>query len=222
MTKQQSTIAWQSYIDHTLLKATATQQEIEALCRQAIEHKFFSVCVNPFYVAQASVCLAGEDIAVCSVVNFPLGQIGASNAAREALACVESGASEVDMVLNIGALLDKNYAIVAQEIESVRAACHPYLLKVIIETAYLNPEQIRVATKICVDSGAHFVKTSTGFATRGASVDDIKTIQEELKSLNALDRVGIKASGGVKSLAQARELITAGATRIGSSSAHTW
>lgn len=202
-----------SYIDHTLLKANVRLSEIDELCAQAVENNFCAVCVNPCNVAYAKQRLQNSQVKVCTVIGFPLGQNTTETKVFEAQNALASGADEIDMVINVGRLLDGDLEYVAGEIAAVRNACKGSVLKVIIETCYLEPEQIKTITSICVTAGADFVKTSTGFGTRGASLDDVKTIKSA-----AGNGAQIKASGGIKTREFAETLILAGATRIGTSS----
>lgn len=202
-------------IDHTLLKANATEAEIVKLAEEAKEYKFASVCVNPTWVKKASEILKDvEGVEVCTVIGFPLGTTTSEVKAFETKNAIENGATEVDMVINIGALKDKQYDLVEKDIKAVvDAAKGKALTKVIIETCLLSDEEKEMACKLSVNAGADFVKTSTGFSTGGATVEDIalmrKTVGPDL---------GVKASGGVRSLEDAQNMIEAGATRIGASS----
>ena len=201
------------YIDHTLLKATATPRDIQKLCIEAIEHNFCAVCVSPCYVSVAKNALQGTKVKVCTVIGFPLGQNTTETKVFEAKNAIENGADEIDMVINIGAVLSGNYDYVSNEITAVRDITNGKILKVIIETCYLNREQIEKLTQLSVASRADFIKTSTGFGTRGASVDDIKAMVAI-----AHNAIEIKASGGIETKGFAEELISLGATRIGTSS----
>lgn len=202
-------------IDHTLLKANATEAEIVKLAEEAKEYKFASVCVNPTWVKKAAEILHDvEGVEVCTVIGFPLGASTSEVKAFETKNAIENGATEVDMVINIGALKDKQYDLVEKDIKAVvDAAKGKALTKVIIETCLLTDEEKEMACKLSVNAGADFVKTSTGFSTGGATVEDIalmrKTVGPDL---------GVKASGGVRSLEDAQNMIEAGATRIGASS----
>ncbi len=201
------------YIDHTLLKATATLSGIQKLCAEAVEHNFCAVCVNPCYVSAAKEALQGSNVKVCTVIGFPLGQNTTETKVFEAQNAIENGADEIDMVINVGAVLSGNYDYVSNEIVAIRKVSRGKTLKVIVETCYLSTEQIAKMTQICVAAGADFIKTSTGFGTRGASLDDVKTM-----AAAANNAIKIKASGGIKTKEFAEELINAGATRIGTSS----
>jgi deoxyribose-phosphate aldolase len=201
-------------IDHTLLKPDATAVQIQKLCQEAQEHQFTAVCVNPVYVPLAAGLLARAPVQVCTVVGFPLGASLASYKVIEALACMQAGASEIDMVINIGALKGEAYGMVLNEVEALAQAVHNQgaILKVIIETALLTPREKIIACLISKEAGADFVKTSTGFASAGATVPDV----ELMRSVVGAD-LGVKAAGGVRTLAIALAMIRAGATRIGSS-----
>ena len=201
-------------IDHTLLKPEATKQQIETLCQEAIEHKFFSVCVNPTWVSTAKELLAGSGVKVCTVIGFPLGATTAETKAFEAKNAIENGAEEVDMVINIGALKDKNDDLVEKDIRAVvEAAKGKALTKVIIETSLLTNEEKVRACELAVKASANFVKTSTGFSGGGAAVEDIELMRKTVGP-----NIGVKASGGVRNTEDAKKMIEAGATRIGASS----
>jgi deoxyribose-phosphate aldolase len=202
-------------IDHTLLKANATEAEIVKLAEEAKEYKFASVCVNPTWVQKAAEILKdAEEVKVCTVIGFPLGATTSETKAFETRNAIEKGATEVDMVINIGALKDKQYDLVEKDIKAVvDAAKGKALTKVIIETCLLNDEEKEIACKLSVKAGADFVKTSTGFSTGGATVEDIALMRKTVGP-----DVGVKASGGVRSLEDAQNMIEAGATRIGASS----
>ncbi|QPC46933.1 deoxyribose-phosphate aldolase [Mangrovibacillus cuniculi] len=201
-------------IDHTLLKADAVTAEVEILCTEAREYGFASVCVNPTWVNYAAEQLKGSGVDVCTVIGFPLGASTPEVKAFETTNAIENGATEVDMVINIGALKDKNDELVLRDIKAVvDAAKGKALTKVIIETCLLTDEEKVRACELSVKAGADFVKTSTGFSTGGATVEDIalmrKTVGPDL---------GVKASGGVRSAEDAAAMTKAGATRIGASS----
>ena len=200
------------YIDHTNLKAFATEEDIKKLCEEAIKYKFASVCVNPYYVSLASTILKDTNIDVCSVVGFPLGMSKAITKEYEAIAAVEDGADEIDMVINIGALKDKKYDYVKEEIENIRDAIDGKVLKVIIETCYLTEDEIIKVTEICNQTFVNFIKTSTGFGTRGASLEDIFIINKHKNEI-----LEVKASGGIKTYEDASKFIESGVTRIGTS-----
>jgi deoxyribose-phosphate aldolase len=202
-----------SYIDHTLLSSSATKKDILKLCGQAKKFGFAAVCVNPYFVPVCAKALAGTKVKVCSVVGFPLGSTTTRSKIYEAKGAISAGAREIDMVMNIGAFKGGNYAEVSSEISSLKKAIKGRTLKVIIETSALNAAQIKKASRIAEQAGADFIKTSTGFGKRGATVKDIKLIRSVVST-----RTGIKASGGIRSYKDALKLINAGATRIGSSS----
>ncbi len=201
------------YIDHTNLKANTTMKDIEALCNEAIEYGFASVCVNPYYVSLASELLKDSNVQVCTVIGFPLGMNTTSVKEYEAIDAINSGADEIDMVINVGALKDKDYDYVKKEIEMVRDSIGGKTLKVIIETCYLTADEIVKMTEICNETFVNFIKTSTGFGTDGAKVNDVE-IMNKYKS----EVLEIKASGGIKTRKNMLEMIEAGATRIGTSS----
>ena len=203
-----------SMIDHTLLKPDATKEDIKKLCDEAKEYKFFSVCINPQYVRLAKKCLNGSNVKVATVIGFPLGSNTKEVKAFEAQDAINNGADELDMVINIGALKDKEYDTVRDDIKTVvTTAKGKALVKVIIETCLLGKEEKIAACKLALEAGADFVKTSTGFSTSGAKIEDIKLMKEVVK-----DKMGIKASGGIRDTKTALAMIEAGATRIGASS----
>lgn len=199
-------------IDHTLLKATATPDDIRRLCAEAREHRFAAVCVNPVYVPLAAAELAGSGVKVATVCGFPLGATLPEQKAAEARLSVEAGADEVDMVIHIGAALAGDWEAVEADVRAVREATAGRVLKVIIETCFLQEEQKRRATEAAVAGGADFVKTSTGFGTGGATVEDVRLMAEVIAG-----RAQIKAAGGVRTPEEARAMIAAGATRLGTS-----
>ena len=201
------------YIDHTLLKATATQRDIESLCKEAKKYNFCAVCVNPCYVCTAKRELKNSSVKVCTVIGFPLGQNSTKIKYLEAKSAIKDGADEIDVVINIGAVLSQNYDYITNELVAIRKISKNKIMKVIVETCYLSTEQIEKLTQLCVQVGADYIKTSTGFGTRGTSVDDVKTMARAGKGA-----IKIKASGGIKTRGFAEELINAGATRIGTSS----
>ena len=201
-------------IDHTLLKPEATKEQIETLCQEAIENKFFSVCVNPVWVRTSKELVKNSGVKVCTVIGFPLGASTSEIKAFETINAIENGADEVDMVINIGALKDQNDTLVESDIRAVvEAAKGKALTKVIIETSLLTKEEKIRACEISVKAGADYVKTSTGFSTGGATFDDIALMRKTVGP-----SIGVKASGGVRSTEDAQKMIEAGATRIGASS----
>lgn len=200
------------YIDHTLLKADATKEQITKLCQEARQYDFASVCVNTSYVPLASKLLEGSDVKVCCVVGFPLGAMDSVSKAFEAKTAVANGAKEVDMVINIGALKDKDYDYVTKDIEAVVNASKPAIVKVIIETCLLNDDEKVAACKCAMDAKAEFVKTSTGFSTHGATVEDVKLMADTVKGV-----CKVKAAGGIRTYEDALKMIEAGANRLGCS-----
>jgi len=203
-----------AYIDHTALKPDTGIGTIRTLCEEAVRHSFYSVCVNGMWVAACKELLAGTSVKISAVCGFPLGAMQAAALAFEADRAVQDGASELDMVLPVGALLAGDAGTVERHIRSVvEAAADATIVKVIIETGYLNDEQKRLACTIAEASGAHYVKTSTGFGPGGATVADIRLMRACVS-----DGIGVKASGGVRDCETALAMIEAGATRIGTSS----
>ena len=205
---------WASLIDHTLLKPEATDEDIKRLCEEAARYRFASVCVNPTWVRVAACSLRGSGIPVCTVIGFPLGATLADVKAYEARRAILDGATEVDMVINVGALKSGDDCLVEHDIRSVAEVAHEYeaTCKVIIETALLTDDEKVRACLAAKKAGADFVKTSTGFSKGGATVADIALMRRTVGA-----DLGVKASGGVKGLADARKLVEAGATRIGAS-----
>jgi deoxyribose-phosphate aldolase len=199
-------------IDHTLLKPNATGSQIDKLCAEAREHSFFSVCVNPTWVSRCEKNLAGSGVTVCTVIGFPLGATTTGAKARETEVAVANGAGEVDMVMNAGRFLDGDHGFVERDIHEVVKAAGRARVKVIIEVCHLDPAGIRRACELCVASGASFVKTSTGFAASGATVEAVRTMRETVG-----DRLGVKAAGGIRDYATAAKMVEAGANRIGAS-----
>ncbi|MGI9036085.1 MAG: deoxyribose-phosphate aldolase [Pyrinomonadaceae bacterium] len=205
---------WASLIDHTLLKPEATEGDIKKLCNEAIQFGFASVCVNPFWVKKAAEFLRGSTVPVCTVIGFPLGATLSDVKAYETRRAIFNGAREVDMVINIGALKSGDDCAVEDDIRAVAKAAHEngVLLKVIIETALLTNEEKVRACLAAKNAGADFVKTSTGFAKGGATADDVALMRRTVGAA-----LGVKASGGVKGIEDAKAMIEAGATRIGAS-----
>ncbi|TDL85223.1 deoxyribose-phosphate aldolase [Vibrio vulnificus] len=200
-------------IDHTLLKADATKEQIKVLCEEAREYNFASVCVNPTWVKYASELLEGSEVKVCTVIGFPLGATTPETKAFETKDAISNGAHEVDMVINIGALKDKDDELVERDIRAVVAASTGKALsKVIIETSLLTDEEKVRACELAVKAGTDYVKTSTGFSTGGATVEDITLMRKTVGP-----DIGVKASGGVRNTSDAQNVIEAGATRIGAS-----
>ncbi|MDB6054245.1 MAG: hypothetical protein JWN25_1768 [Verrucomicrobiales bacterium] len=202
-----------SYIDHTLLKADASAGEIEKLCREAMEHEFMSVCVNGSRVELAAACLEGSNVKLACVVGFPLGAMDLDVKRYETEVAIDQGASEIDMVLNIGRLKEGDLKYVVREIRDVVEAADERPVKVIIETALLSREQKILACQLVVDGEAAFIKTSTGFSTAGATIEDVRLLREQVGP-----KMGVKAAGGIRDLQTALAMIEAGATRLGTSS----
>ena len=199
-------------IDHTLLKPEATQAQIEKLCAEAAEYHFASVCVNPVYIPLAARLLKGTGVKVCCVVGFPLGAIAPEQKAAEAASCAAMGAEELDMVIHVGAAKAGDWALVQRDIEGVVKAAAGHTVKVIIETCLLTDEEKVKACEAAKAAGAHFVKTSTGFSTGGATTHDIALMRKTVGP-----EMGVKASGGIRDYATAMAMIEAGANRIGAS-----
>ena len=201
-------------IDHTLLKPDATQDQIAQLCYEARTYGFAAVCVNPSYVELCSQLLQGTPVHVCTVVGFPLGATPPEVKGYETQQAIEDGASEVDMVINIGALKSKDYALVERDIATLARICHAggAVLKVIIEAALLTDEEKVIASQLAKAAGADYVKTSTGFGPGGATVHDVELMRRAVGP-----EMGIKAAGGIKSYEDAKAMVAAGATRIGAS-----
>ena len=201
-----------SLIDHTNLRPDALHSDIEILCKEAIQYKFASVCINPVYVSYAKSILKDENPKVCSVVGFPLGADSEEMKYAEARFLIFQGVDEIDMVMNIAFLKERKLDLVKNETKKVVEAADGNCVKVIIETSLLNQDEKALACNIVMESGAAFVKTSTGFSSSGATLEDVRLIKKVVG-----DRVGIKASGGIKTKNEALKLIEAGSTRIGTS-----
>ena len=199
-------------IDHTLLKPDATIAKIQNLVEEAILHRFYSVCVNPSYVATCAELLKGTGVQVCTVVGFPLGANSSATKAFETSHAIKDGADEIDMVINIGALKSQKLLLVEEDIRDVVAAAEGKIVKVIIETSLLTNEEKVIACQLAEKAGANFVKTSTGFNGGGATIEDIILMKESVSS-----SIAIKASGGIKDLETAKRMIAAGASRLGTS-----
>lgn len=198
------------YIDHTILKAVATKQDVTKLCAEAAQYGFASVCVNPFWVSLCADLLKGSGVKVCTVIGFPLGANASKVKAFEAELAIKEGADEVDMVINIGALKSGMLDVVKEDIAAVRESNKGKTLKVIIETSYLTEEEKKTVCKICAECGVDFVKTSTGFSDAGAKAEDVKLMAEA-------SGLAVKASGGIRSKEDALKMIEAGASRLGTS-----
>lgn len=202
-----------NYIDHTLLKADATEKDIKRLCKEAKEYEFFSVCVNPIYVKYAQKCLKDSDVKVCTVIGFPFGANTTKVKLLEAKRAIIEGADEIDVVMNIAKFKDRKYSYVSKELSKIVDLCNKkVIVKVIIETCYLTKDEILKACELIYGCGVDYVKTSTGYGTNGAQVEDVKAMKEVCK-----DKLKIKASGGIKTLSQVEQFILAGAERIGTS-----
>lgn len=202
------------YFDHTLLKPDASEAQIRQLCREALEYDFYSVCVNGCHVALAAKLLAGSNVKTAAVVGFPLGAMNAAAKVFETQDALENDAQEIDMVINIGALKDGNHNAVQEELRQLAGLCHGKgaLLKAILEVCLLSEEEIMTACRICVEAGADFVKTSTGFSAGGATKEAVTLMKQAVG-----DQAKIKASGGIRTLEDAQKFINAGADRLGCS-----
>lgn len=200
------------YIDHTILKPETTKAQILTLCEEAKQFNFASVCVNPTWVATCANELKGTDVKVCTVIGFPLGATFKEVKAYETKLAIENGASEIDMVINVGAAKDQNWELVYEDLKAVVEAANGVLVKVIIETCLLTDEEKVKACEMAVKAGAHFVKTSTGFSTGGATAADVALMRQTVG-----ESVGVKASGGVRTAEDMKVMVEAGANRIGTS-----
>ncbi|MBG6131873.1 deoxyribose-phosphate aldolase [Aquimarina sp. EL_43] len=209
-------MALNTYIDHTLLKANATVDDIKKLCAEAKEHHFYAVCVNSYYVGLAESELMHTDVNIAAVIGFPLGATITKAKVYEAQQCIDEGANEIDMVLNIGLLKSGYYKIVEEEIKAIKKAIGKHVLKVIFENCYLTDEEKKIACQLSLNAGADFIKTSTGFGTGGATIEDVQLMKNEVK--NAMQ---IKASGGIRDAETAKQYIDLGVSRIGTSSGIT-
>lgn len=204
------------YIDHTILKPEATEEQVITLCNEAKEYGFASVCVNPYYVSLCARLLENTDVKVCTVIGFPLGANTAEVKGFETKNAVANGATEIDMVINVGALKDKKYDVVFNDIKTVVDNAKGNLVKVILETCLLTPEEIVKASELSKEAGADFVKTSTGFNKYGARVEDVALMRKTVGP-----DMGVKASGGVRTREDMLKMIEAGANRIGASAGKT-
>ena len=200
------------YIDHTVLKANAVEDDIRQLCAEAREHRFFSVCINSAWVPTARALLADAPVKVCAVVGFPLGAMAPAAKVFEAKQAVADGADEIDMVINVGWLKDGKADAVRDEIRALKEAIGARVLKVIIETCYLDDAEKRLACTLAVDAGADYVKTSTGFGTGGATVEDVRLMLDTVQG-----KALVKASGGVRDAAAAAQYVAMGVMRLGTS-----
>lgn len=205
-----------NYIEHTLLKQDATKEDFEKLYEEAIDNKFFGVCINPAYVKSAKEFLKSSNVKVVTVIGFPLGATTTEVKVFETRQALENGADEIDMVINVSKLKDKDYDYVINDIKSVKSVCQQQNLKVILETDLLTSDEIGTACELCIRAGADFVKTSTGFVKNGvgAKVEDVRLMSETVKSHG----LKVKASGGIRDYDKAMAMIEAGADRLGTSS----
>ena len=204
------------YIDHTNLKPTATQEDIIQLCQQAIEYKFKAVCIAPYYLDTAKKELKGSNVKLCTVIGFPFGYDHVATKMEAISKAINGGADELDIVINLSAVKNKDWATVENEIDSIATVTKlkgNKVLKLILETAYLNHEELEILCNLCIKSNVDFAKTSTGYAPTGANLEDVVFMKSILG-----DKVAIKASGGINDSKFANELIKAGATRLGTSS----
>ncbi len=199
-------------IDHTVLKADTPLETVKRICDEAMEYGFASVCINPCHVAYCADYLKDSDVNVCTVIGFPLGANTSAVKAFETKDAIANGADEIDMVMNIGALKDKNYDLVRDDVKAVVEAANGTLVKVILETCLLTADEIKKACELCVEAKADFVKTSTGFSTRGATIEDVKIMKEAVQG-----KAKIKAAGGVRTPEDMVKIVAAGADRIGTS-----
>jgi deoxyribose-phosphate aldolase len=213
LTMQTETIA--SLIDHTILKPETTAAQVRQLCEEAVRYKFASACVNPVFVPLVAEMLRGSSVKVCSVAGFPLGATTTDAKVFEAQEAIQHGAQEIDMVMNVGALKSRDESAVEEDIRRVVDACHRgnAICKVILENCLLSDEEKARACKIAVNTGADYVKTSTGFSAGGATVEDVALMRALVGT-----KIGVKASGGIRTLEDLKKMVAAGATRIGTSS----
>lgn len=199
-------------IDHTVLKADTPLETVKRICDEAMEYGFASVCINPCHVAYCADYLKDSDVNVCTVIGFPLGANTSAVKAFETKDAIANGADEIDMVMNIGALKDKNYDLVRDDVKAVVEAANGTLVKVILETCLLTEDEIKKACELCVEAKADYVKTSTGFSTRGATIEDVRIMKEAVHG-----KAKVKASGGVRTPEDMVKIVAAGADRIGTS-----
>lgn len=199
-------------IDHTVLKADTPLETVKRICDEAMEYGFASVCINPCHVAYCADYLKDSDVNVCTVIGFPLGANTSAVKAFETKDAIANGADEIDMVMNIGALKDKNYDLVRDDVKAVVEAANGTLVKVILETCLLTEDEIKKACKLCVEAKADYVKTSTGFSTRGATIEDVRIMKEAVHG-----KAKVKAAGGVRTPEDMVKIVAAGADRIGTS-----
>lgn len=200
------------YFDHTILKMDASGKQVEKICKEALKYNFASVCVNQYRTKMAAQLLKDSDVKVCTVVGFPLGAVTTEVKIAETKLAIADGAEEIDMVINVGALKDKDYLYVMSDIKAVKEVCKDKVLKVIIETCLLDEEEKKKACELSVEAGADYVKTSTGFSVSGAKAEDVALMKRETKGF-----AKVKAAGGIHSYEDAMEMIEAGADRLGTS-----
>lgn len=201
------------YIDHTLLKAVATEQDIEKLCKEAIQYQFYAVCVNGTHVAFAKELLEGTDVRIAAVIGFPLGAMSTAAKVFEAKDCIDHGADEIDMVINIGWLKSGKYEKIREEIAKIKKTIGNNILKVIFENSYLTKEEINKVSQLSEEAGADFIKTATGFGAGGATFEDVKLMQDAVSS-----NIKVKAAGGIRDALTAKKYIEMGVERLGTSS----
>ncbi len=201
------------YIDHTILKATATPNDIKLLCKEAVLHDFYAVCVNGCYVRLARETVANSNVKVAAVIGFPLGAMSTEAKVLETKTCIVDGADEIDMVINVGMLQSGNHEYIEDEIKQIKIETGDKVLKVIIETCYLTNDEKKIACELARNAGADFVKTSTGFGTGGATLEDVQLMKDVVEN-----DLKIKASGGIRDKKTALEYIELGVSRIGTSS----
>lgn len=199
-------------IDHTVLKADTPLETVKRICDEAMEYGFASVCINPCHVAYCADYLKDSDVNVCTVIGFPLGANTSAVKAFETKDAIANGADEIDMVMNIGALKDKNYDLVRDDVKAVVEVANGTLVKVILETCLLTEDEIKKACELCVEAKADYVKTSTGFSTRGATIEDVRIMKEAVHG-----KAKVKAAGGVRTPEDMVKIVAAGADRIGTS-----
>lgn len=199
-------------IDHTVLKADTPLETVKRICDEAMEYGFASVCINPCHVAYCADYLKDSDVNVCTVIGFPLGANTSAVKAFETKDAIANGADEIDMVMNIGALKDKNYDLVRDDVKAVVEAANGTLVKVILETCLLTEDEIKKACELCVEAKADYVKTSTGFSTRGATIEDVRIMKEAVHG-----KAKVKSAGGVRTPEDMVKIVAAGADRIGTS-----
>ena len=202
------------FLDSTMLKSTTTKDDIKKLCLDAMEYGFATVCISPCYVSYASELLKDSKVGVCTVIGFPLGANTTKIKVEEAVDAINNGATEIDMVINVGYLKDKDYEYIKNEILEIKKVVNNKTLKVIIETCYLDEDELRIMTEICNETEVNYIKTSTGFGTRGASIEDIEIINKYKN-----DKLKVKASGGIRTREDAEKYIELGVNRIGTSNA---